>query len=155
MERKPDIRYIYFYSDGNAARVLEPTPKKKKKVSLPKAPKQHAQVIHLDVMAVGGIIMAAALMLTLVFGLVRLRAVQNEAARMESYVMSLQIENAELRYEYENSYDLAEVQARAEAMGFIPVEDAHVEKLVLTSVSEVREATFWERITAFFANIFA
>ena len=154
MARNPDIRYINLYAEGSAARVLEPRPRKKR-AALPRAPKKRARVIHVDVMAVGGIVMAVALTVTMIFGLCQLRSMNRARDEMESYVCRLRNENSELRYTYENSYDLERVRQIAAGAGYVPVEEVTVIEIPAMPQQNTTQMSFWEKITAFFVKIFA
>ena len=154
MARNTDIRYVNPYAEGSAARVLELRPRKKK-VSLPHAPKKRARVIQLDVMAIGGIIMAVALTVTMIVGLCQLSSVNRQRDEMESYVYRLRKENSELRYTYEKSYDLERVRQIAEGAGFVPVEEVTVIQIPPMPQKSTVQVSIWERISTFFENLFA
>ena len=154
MARNPDIRYINLYAEGSAARVLEPRPRKKR-AALPRAPKKRARVIHVDVMAVGGIVMAVALTVTMIFGLCQLRSMNRARDEMESYVCRLRNENSELRYTYENSYDLEEVRKLAESMGYVPADALQSQDLVIPEVQEAPSVPLWQKVADFFRDLFA
>ena len=152
MAKKKEMRYIQFYTDGNAARVLEPAPGKK--VSLPEAPKPKARVVHLDFLAVGAIVMSVLLLCTMVIGLVQLRGVRQERKAMESYVLTLRNENVELHYDYAQNVNLEKIQKDAEAQGMIPMEEAY--RIPITvSVPEEQTHSFWHSIGVFFTGLFA
>lgn len=154
MARNPDIRYINSYAEGSAARVLEPTPRKKKAV-LPRAPKRKVRVVALDITAVGGIVMAVLLAVTLLYGLVQLQHVQQQTEDMERYVHALRNQNAELRFEYENSYDLEEVRKLAESMGYVPADALQSQDLVIPEVQEAPSVPLWQKVADFFRDLFA
>lgn len=153
MAQKKENRYIQFYMDGNLARVVDPAPNQN--VSLPAAPKPRRQVVHLDLTATCAILMSAALLLTMMIGLVQLRNVRQDRIAMENYVMSLRNESIELSYTYNENLNLEKVEAAARAQGMIPVEEAY--RIPITvGVPAVEEApSFWQTVGAFFTGLFA
>lgn len=154
MARKSDIIYVNFLVEGSTARAVEPTPKKQK-AELPKAPKaKKLHVVHLDVMAVAGIAVSVLMAAVLMFGFIRLQAIEKEAARMESYVYTLQNENTELRYAYQKSYDLEKVQKTAESMGYISLDSVEKQTLVLPVIKEPIKEPLWQRFVDYIRDLF-
>ena len=122
--KRSDVQYIrYYYSDGSGARVAEKAilPKKKKAV-LPK-PKQQP-VLHIGPLAIVGLMMCVVMLVLMAVGMNRLEEIQNEAVRLENYVDQLTMENGKLHRQYEEGYDLAEIEYLAHGMGMIPLEQA-------------------------------
>lgn len=159
MARQPEIQYIRPYADGSAARKLELLPQTPKpRTKLPKVRRVKPLVIHVDLMALCGIIVAAVMLVMLIGGCVELGKARQEKEQMASYVSSLRNENAELKHEYESGYDLDTVQKTADALGMIPVEEAT--QIIIQGIEpqveiEFYEPTFWERAAAFFEGLFA
>lgn len=152
MAQKKESPYIQFYTSGNAARVLEPAPQKK--VQLPEAPKPRRQVVHLDLTAACAIVMAVALLVTMVFGLVQMRNVRRERMAMEKYVLSLRNENVELNHEYHETVDLEKIETLALSQGMIPKDEAYRIPITI-SVPEEESTSLWHSIGVFFTGLFA
>ena len=109
MARQAEIRYVNFYMAGSAAYDFEPRPIKKE-VKLPKQRRKGKIVLHVDPMAVLGICVAFVMSILMIVGAVRLGIAKNRADEMENYVRTLQTQNAELRAQYEQGYDLEEIR---------------------------------------------
>ena len=130
-------------------------PHKKSSARLPKARKQQKWLIHVDYVAVGGILAAFVLSIMLIVGLVQMNQAQQEAKIYKEYAMSLKQDNAQLRDTYADQYDLDEVRDIALTMGMIPVEQVeHMTMQVVTPQVE-QEPTAWESFWAFFLGMFA
>lgn len=155
MAQRPDIQYIQFYTDGSAARQLQPKAPRKKKRSSVKSAQRKPQVIYLDPLALGGILVSAVMLVLMVIGCVQLLDAQQEALVMENYVASLRIENAELTAAYESGYDLEEVEKTALALGMVPVEQVKTISIALEKPQSVEEPTYWQKVCVFFENLFA
>ena len=98
MARKSDIQYIRLYVDGSAARQYELPPQPKKKArSLPRPRRQKKLVLRVDLVAAAGILVAAVMLVLMLTGMSTLTRINNEVARMESYVAELQKENHQLQ----------------------------------------------------------
>ena len=79
MARKEEIRYIQFYTDGSAAKKIAPrwpaaTPKKK-------PAQKKKQILYVDPLALGGVIVAAVMLVLMIIGVCKLNAVQQEAVQ--------------------------------------------------------------------------
>lgn len=155
MARKPDIQYIRFYTDGSAARQLEPKLPKKKKTSSPKARKQKVRVIHVDPLALGGIVVSAVMLVMMIVGSVQLYTVRQQEQRMRSHVSTLQEENMQLHATYETGYDIEAYEKAALAMGMVPMEDTTRIAISVSEPEPVAEPTLWEQIWVFFTGLFA
>ncbi len=156
MAQKTDIQYIRLYTDGSAARKIQPVAPWKT-ARLPKINKQKKIVIHIDPLAVAGIV-TAVIMLTLMFvGVGQLQQVQQETAVMEAYVESLRTDNVQLYDTYESGYDLEEIQRMAVALGMIPKDQAQqVYVDVAAPVAEQQPApSVWESVWTFLTGLFA
>lgn len=155
MAMQPVVRYINAYVSGTAACQPEKSPQKKQTVRLPKARKQQKLVVPVDMVAVGGILVAAVLCVLLLVGLTRMTRAQAEAAAMKDYVVSLQEENQLLQDTYTSSYDPDEIRDIALKMGMVPVENvAHIQ-MQLTAPQQEQTPTAWESFWAFMAGLFA
>ncbi len=155
MARKPDVQYIQYRTDGNAAHQLQLLNHVTVKQMLPKAPRKKERVIYVDPLAWGGILVSAVMLILMVVGMAELFTLKNQTQQMESYVSQLYSQNYHLNAEYEAGYDLEEIEKTAHVLGLVPVE----EKTVTVSMPEenltVEQPTVWERMSAFFERLFA
>lgn len=155
--RKPDIQYItQFYVHGSEARVLELKPlRKKHKTELPRAVPQKKIRIMVDPAAICGIVVAAVMLVLMVVGVCQYLDVCEDYRVMHEHVIRLQNENVSLQQTYETGYDLADVEAKALALGMIPAEQA--QRVTITPVIPVaeEEPTLWEDICWYFEELFA
>ena len=153
MARQFDVQYISAYTDGNAARKLE----------LPKAPKTTRKrtarrskkiVIHVDPLAIMGILVAGIMMIAMAAGVYKLVNARQEMMAMDAYVQSLRQENTALQEEYDTGYDLENVRQTALALGMVPVEQ--VEQITIqVQVPQQEQPGGWEQIRTFLAGLFA
>ena len=155
MAYKPDIRYIQFYTDGSAARQLQPAPQKKHKYALPKAPRQEQRIVCVDPLALGGIVVSVIMLVLMLLGAVELFTLRSQTHQMESYVSYLTQENARLEAEYEAGYDLEDIEAIAHSMGLVPAEQNTITVSMPPRDSAVLQPTLWEKMSAFFRGLFA
>lgn len=153
MARKVDIEYIRFYTDGNAARKLDPV-----LPNLPKKPRVRRQKrirVFVDPVATLGIILAVVMLVLMVVGVFQLRTAQREAAAMEQYVAQLQAKNEELRAAYDSGYDLETVERLALALGMEPKDQVPHFTITFPEEPEVIEPGLWEQFCTFFTDLFA
>lgn len=155
MARQPDIQYINAYVSGNIAYQMDVQPARKKRVRLPKPKAKKQMVLHVDPVAVGGILVAAVMLVLLVVGFVRLQDARAEAVVLESYVQDLQAENQQLAQSYKEGYDLEEIRQIALAMGMIPASEAQTITIPVSVPQAIPEPTAWENFCAFLTGLFA
>lgn len=155
MARRSESRYISPYTDGNAARRLEPEQAPKKKARLPRPKKQKTVAIRVDPLAACGILVAAVLMIALLVGLSTLMEAQTERDALEKYVSQLEVENAQLQYTYQASYDLEDVERAAYALGMVPSDQVKTVTITLDPPAEAEPTGWWEQVCAFFEGLFA
>ena len=154
MARNPEIRYIQFYADGNAARQIELPLQPRKQLPKPRRRKQKKIVLHVDLIAMAGLVVAAVMLILMMTGLAELNAVNKEVARMESYVAQLENEKIQLENTYRESYDLESIRLEALEKGFIPAEQAEVVSVPVTHAmleEQPAEHSFWTFLTGLFA----
>lgn len=156
MEKKKDVRYINTYVSGTSAYWLEPAPKKAP-VKLPKQRKRKKNLLylHLDPLAAIGVVTALVMLVMMVVGHGKLQTARNEAAVMESYVATLQQENADLEDTYASGYDLEEIERIALAMGMVPAEQAPTLQVEVTVPQEPESVSLWESVCNFLTGLFA
>ena len=122
MTYKYGIQYVNFYTDGSAARKIAPV-KKTTTAVLPKQRKPKRKVVYIDPVAIFGTLVAICMFVMMLCGISSLRQERAEAEAMEDYLTQLQKENKQLTKEYEESYDLEEVERTALALGMVSEEE--------------------------------
>ena len=127
MTGRAEIQYIRFNVDGNAARKITVVPP----VEFAPIPvrKYRRKRIYVDPVAIMGMVVAVAMFISMGVGLLQYRNDQESLAQMENYVLALQAENNRLEKAYEDSYNLAEVERTALALGMIPRDQAQTVSL--------------------------
>ena len=157
MVRKPDIQYVtQFYSYGSEARApeLKPVPKKKK-FTLPNVIPQQKILVRVDPVAWAGIVVAIAMVILMAVSVSGYLDACAEYEMMTNYVISLQNTNVEKQQEYVKTYDLADIQEKALALGMIPMEEAEVITIYPVYPEPEAEAPWWEDISWFLKGLFA
>ena len=123
MARHPNVQYVHFYTDGSAARKLEPvTPFKKNTLRLPAQKKHKRKAIYVDPIAILGICAAVCMLVMMAVGVAQYVKVTADNEAMAAYVHYLEQENEALTQEYAQSYNLNDVKKTALALGMIPKE---------------------------------
>lgn len=120
MARGNEIRYIQFYTDGSAARQLEPKVQPKKKLQQPRRKHQKKIVLHVDLLAATGILVACVMLIMMLSGMMTLNKINGEIDRLESYLTELESENLQLHQTYRAGFDLDQIREAALKMGMIP-----------------------------------
>ena len=157
MARKPEVQYVY-YTDGSAARALEPAilpiPKRHRtRRSNPQV--QEQPVVEVEVLPIVCIAVCAVMLAVMVFGIMQLRNAYVMEAQLEAYVAQLEEVNAERLAEYESSIDLEVVEQKAIALGLVPIEQVQHMTIRVHDPEVVQEQSFIESIISIFAGIFA
>ena len=154
MARRPDVQYVRYYTDGSAARQLEPkTPRKKRQ--LPKVKQQPRQTLYIQPMAIAGVLLSVVMLVMMITGSVELYHAQQEKQAMEEYVLQLNKENLIKRAEYEESLDLETIEKSALALGMIPESEAKTITISIPVPEIVEEPGFWEKTVLFLEGLFA
>ena len=145
MVRNPDIEYIdKFYVHGSEARIIAFAPNKPKaKTILPKPVREKKITIEVDPLALCGIVVAMVMLVVMVAGLVDFKAAVEANQDMADRLDVIRDENIMLEYRYRNSYNAAEVEETAKALGMIPASEAPVIALNVTVPEQSKEYTFW------------
>lgn len=154
MARGPEVQYIRYYTDGSAARQLEPALPKKRR-PLPKTKKQYRHTLYIQPMAIAGLLLSAVLLVMMAVGYTELRHAQRQEEAMEKYVQQLKSQNAIDRAEYEETLDIEEIERSALALGMIPQEQA--QQMVITVEMPQQQETpgFWQQTITFLESLFA
>ncbi len=154
MARQPDVQYIRFYTDGSAARKTAPAVPLKT-IKLPRVRKHKRVVLHIDPIAIGGIVMAAVMLILMLVGVAQLTAARQELQTMQTYVQTLQHEQVTLEATYNQGYDLDAVEKTALALGFVPKEQVKHVTIRIPEVQIEEEPGAWERFYTFLTGLFA
>lgn len=157
MAQKNVSRYIQFYTAGSTAQKVELVDQREW-APLPEYQLRKKKLIHIDPVAITGILVAVFLMITMMLGVNQLVQSREEAARMEAQVAQLQAENRTLSRQYADGYDLGVVEKTALNMGMVPMEEAtqitiHVSEPVQTE--QPQSVSLWEQVTTFLTGLFA
>lgn len=155
MAQKLDVQYIRFYTDGSAAKKVAPLAPLKT-IKLPKIKKHKKIVLRIDPLALCAIAMSAVMLVLMTAGTVKLYTARQELAQMNSYVQTLQQEQASLNATMREGYDLAEIERTALALGMVPkaqVQHVRIE-LPPEEIAPVAPGT-WERFYTFLTGLFA
>ena len=156
MVKKPEIQYIdKFYVHGSEARVLELKPKRRIKTILPLSAPDNTIKIAVDPVAIGGIVVAIALLVALVIGSVQYVQTYRRYRAMMDHVVTEQNLNVELRETYESQIDLVAIREKALALGMIPKEEAPVITIRAELPQREPEMTYWEDFVWLCKGLFA
>lgn len=157
MAQKPKIQYIgQFYVHGSEAKELaRKNEQKKAKTELPQHRFERVRKVYVDPLAIGSLIVAAVMLVTMVMGALSLQTAWQELGTAQQYVYELQTANRTLTAEYHAGYDLEEVRSAALAMGMIPVEEAEVMHLNVTVPRQEPERTWQDDLVWFLEGLFA
>ena len=156
MVKKPEIQYIdKFYVYGSEAKVLELKPKRKIKTILPLSVPDKTIKIPVDPVAIGGIVVAVALLVALLIGCVQYVQVYRQYRTMMDHVVTEQNMNVELRENYRSRIDLVEIRDKALALGMVPVENAQVITIRAELPQREPEPTLWEDFVWLCKGLFA
>lgn len=157
MAAKPEIQYVgQFYIYGSEAKKLEPKRPERKKTAVLEQPKtEQTRVISVDPVALIGLVVAVAMLICLAVCAAQIGDTWREYDAVSNYLTQLMMENASLKHEYVNSFDLAEVEAAAQALGMIPATEANTIILPVHVPTAEPEPTFWEDLVWFAQGLFA
>jgi hypothetical protein len=156
MNQKAKIQYVgQFYVYGSEARALEQE-RKKPKTRLPIAKLEAIEKIYIDPVALVGIAVAVVMLVVMVLGAVQIHNDWQVYQQMDDYVTTLRAKNAELTLNYRSSYDLADIEMKALAMGMVPLDQAERRDLTVT-VPQVRDTvlTWDQKVVRFWNELWA
>jgi len=155
MARYPDIQYIRFSTDGNAARKVEvAAPIKTMRLPCVK-PQPKPAVLRVDPLALTAIVMVIVMASLMLIGFLELKAAQQQTVIMQSYVEKLESENAELLTKFESKCKLEEIERTALALGMVPVDQVTHISVQVPRQSTDEHPGAWERLTMFLTGLFA
>ena len=157
MNQKPKIQYVgQFYVHGSEARALQLQEQKRQaKTKLPIARIQKIEKIYVDPVALAGIAVAVVMLVTMVLGAVQLKRDWDQYEWVSSYVSELKRENARKNHAYRLSYDLADIETKALAMGLVPRSELQTMTVNVTVPVKEPEVTRLEEIRVFLEGLFA
>ena len=154
MARKYTERYVRFYTVGSAAAKLETV---ERKAALPQyKPPEKRKPIAVDPIALVGSAVAVLLAVLMLVGFAQVAHTSAQVQKLQTQVMTLELEQEQLRQKYENGYDLEEVRAAAESMGMIPAEDAiHVRVELPGETVQIETLSWWDSVMLSLRRFFA
>ena len=157
MNQKPKIQYVgQFYVHGSEARQLQLQEEKRQaKTRLPRVKIQAIEKIYVDPVALMGIAVAVVMLVTMVLGAVQIKRDWDQYERVSAYVSELKRENARMSHAYRSSYDLADIESKALAMGLVPRSEVQTMSVSVTVPEPEVEITRVEEIKLFLEGLFA
>ena len=157
MNQKPKIQYVgQFYVHGSEARALQLQEQKRQaKTKLPLARIEKIEKVYVDPVALAGIAVAVVMLVTMVLGAVQLKRDWDQYERVSSYVSELKKENARKNHAYRLSYDLADIETKALAMGLVPKSELETMTVSVTLPEKLPQMTRMEEIRFFLEGLFA
>ena len=157
MNQKPKIQYVgQFYIHGSEARQLQLLEEKRQaKTKLPMARIQKIEKIYVDPVALAGIAVAVVMLVTMVLGAIQIKRDWEQYEQVSAYVSELKKENARKNHAYRLSYDLADIETKALAMGLVPKSELQTATVVVTVPEPELEMTRMEEIRFFLEGLFA
>ena len=157
MNQKPKIQYVgQFYVHGSEARALQLQEQKRQaKTKLPLARIEKIEKVYVDPVALAGIAVAVVMLVTMVLGAIQLKRDWDQYERVSSYVSELKKENARKNHAYRLSYDLADIETKALAMGLVPKSELETMTVSVTVPEKLPQMTRMEEIRFFLEGLFA
>ena len=157
MNQKPKIQYVgQFYVHGSEAKALQLQEEKRQaKTKLPLARIQKIEKIYVDPVALAGIAVAVVMLVTMVLGAIQIKRDWDQYEQVSSYVSELKKENARKNHAYRLSYDLADIESKALAMGLVPRTELETMTVSVTVPEKLPQMTRMEEIKFFLEGLFA
>ena len=157
MAYKPEIQYIgQFYVHGSEARELARQQEKKQaKTTLPEQGVERVRKVHVDLLAISSLVLAAVLLVTMVVCTMGIQDAWAEMEVAQKYVTLLEKENRILAQNYRSGYDLEQVRSAALALGMVSVEEAQTMQVRVSIPQPEPERTLWDDIVWFMEGLFA
>lgn len=157
MAQKPEIQYIgQFYIHGSEARELaKKAEKKQAKTQLPLHRFERVRKVNVDPLAIGSLLIAAVLLVTIVMGTLQLQTAWQELETARQYVYELEDTHRILTCEYRSSFNAEEVRSAALALGMIPAEEAQAMQIRVTVPKPEPERTWMDDVVWFLEGLFA
>jgi len=150
MAQRLDVQYVNFYTAGSSALKVAPAIPLET-IRLPKKKKAKRVTLHVDVVSLAGILVAAVMMILMAVGVTELIALRQDEIMMASYVDTLSAENEVLRAEYDEGIDPQAIEKTALALGMIPAEEAQRVEIQVKAPEEAEAKDFFAFLTDVFA----
>ena len=157
MAQKPEIQYVdQFYVYGSEAKKLAIRQQTVKSRAAEFQPhKDQVRTICIDPVALVGLVVAVVMVVALAMGAMQIKATWETYDAVSAYLLEVKMENTNLEHDYRTSYDLAEVEATALAIGMIPATEAKTIVVDVTVPEPQPEPTFWDDVRWFVKGLFA
>ena len=158
MARQPDIQYVQVYHYGNTARKLAPKPQAhKEKYRLPEQQPRRQQVRQavMDPLSICAVTVACVMLVAMLIGMFRVGELTGRCQELDQYIDVLQEQRADLQRVYEESYDLHLVEQRARQMGLVPADEVQRIRIEAAPTVSQQKTGIFDRMTAFFEELFA
>ena len=154
MARKTTERYVRYYTFGSTAAKLD---RRERKAALPKyKTPEKRKPIAVDPIALVGSAVAVLLAVLMLVGFAQVAHTSAQVKKLQTQVITLELEQEQLRQKYENGYDLEEVRAAAESMGMIPAEEAiHVRVELPGQTVQIEHLSWWDSVMLSLRRFFA
>ena len=154
MRQQSDVRYIQYGINGNLAcqPVYEKQAPPKKK---PKQAKRKVKRLYVDPLALGGIAVAAVMLILMFVGMSQLRTAEMQTERLRAQVDTLQQEHENLLNRFDESVNLDLIREQAESLGLVPVDQVTHITVKAPVYGEPEEPEDWERFNRFLVGLFA
>ena len=154
MARNTTERYVRYYTFGSTAAKLD---RRERKAALPKyKTPEKRQPIAVDPVALVGCAVAILLAVLMLVGFAQVAHTSAQVKKLQTQVITLELEQEQLRQKYENGYDLEEVRAAAESMGMIPAEEAiHVRVELPGQTVQIEHLSWWDSVMLSLRRFFA
>lgn len=150
MAQKPKIEYVgQFYIVGSEAAKL----KQKKNPAVIATNRPVQRTVYVDPVALGGIVVAVVLLISLAVGCLQYRSAWKENARVHAQVTALRSENTALHRRYTEGFDLEVIRDTAEDLGMVPAEEAEVRFMDVTLPQPKKENTWWQDTKWFLSGL--
>ena len=151
---KPDVEYIQkYYSYGSEAKIIEFRPKQEQKIHVPRPKRSPKTKIYVDPVALAGLAVALVMLVVMALGVVEFSAVCREHQQLREDLTALRDANVQLMHDYRTSYDLAEIEETARALGMIPVSEATTITVKVEVPQPQPEPTVWDDIVWFISGL--
>lgn len=154
---KHDIEYItkYFTPGSEAVKIAPKEQPKKTPATSPRYLKREQLKVYVDPVALGSVAVAAVLLVMMLASMVSFSASYERCEQMENTLAQISDQNALLRHAYRSSYEDAEVEMKALALGMIPSSEAERISVTVTIPQPEPEPSLWDDIVWFFKGLLA
>ena len=156
MAFKPEIQYVgQFYVYGSEAKqVAVENPRKQAKTMLPLFSPDRMHRIHVDPVAICGLVMAMVLFAVMVMGAMQIQTAWQDFRMAKNYLETVQTENRALENKYHAEYDLEAVETIALGMGMVPSSEVTHMTITVTVPQAEAEPTWWDDTVWFLNGLF-